>query len=81
MNTKNLNLFQINTTAWEEEDFLLQTNLTEEDIVKVIQPIVMDERDNDIPYDNDLLIQRLQEAYPTSVVVHYVPSQIDLISI
>jgi hypothetical protein len=78
---KQLNLFQISTTAWEEEDFLLQTNLTEEDIVKVITPIVMDERENDVQYDNDFLVQQLQEAYPNDVVTHYVPSQIDLISI
>lgn len=78
---KQLSLFQINTTAWEEEDFLLQTTLTEEQIVKVISPIVMDEREKDIPYDNDFLCQSLQEAYPTDIITHYVTSQIDLISI
>ena len=78
---KKLNLFQVNTTAYDEEDFLIQTTLSEEEIVKVIQPIVLDERDNDIEYDNDLLIQRLQEAYPTDIIVHYVPSEIELISI
>jgi len=75
------NLFQINTTAWDEEDFLLLTTLTEEQIVKVITPIVMDERENNVEYDNDFLVQQLQDAYPTDVVRHYVPSQIDLISI
>jgi len=75
------NLFQINTTAWDEEDFLLITTLTEEQIVKVITPIVMDERENNVEYDNDFLVQQLQDAYPTDVVRHYVPSQIDLISI
>ena len=75
------NLFQINTTAWDEEDFLLLTTLTEEQIVKVITPIVMDERENNVEYDNDFLVQQLQDAYPTDVVTHYVPSQIDLISI
>jgi hypothetical protein len=94
------NLFQINTTAWDEEDFLLITTLTEEQIVKVITPIVMEEREleeeifkdtiNDDTfkqwdkvnkYDNDFLVQQLQDAYPTDVVRHYVPSQIDLISI
>jgi polyphosphate kinase len=78
---KQLNLFQINTTAWEEEDFLLQTTLTEEEIVKVITPIVMDEREKDISYDNDYLVIALQKAYPNDAVAHYVPSQIDLISI
>lgn len=78
---KMLRLFQINTTAWDEEDFLLQTSLTEEQVVKVITPIVMDEREKLIPYDNDFLVQRLQQEYPTDIITHYVPSQIDLISI
>ena len=46
MNT-NLNLYQINTTAWEEEDFLLMTSLTEEQITKVITPIVEKERERE----------------------------------
>lgn len=78
---KKLSLFQINTTAWDEEDFLLQTTLTEEQISNVITPIVLDERENNVEYDNDLLIQRLQEAYPTDIITHYVPSEIELISI
>jgi hypothetical protein len=78
---KMLRLFQINTTAWDEEDFLLQTSLTEEQVIKIITPIVMDERENNVEYDNDFLVQQLQEAYPNDVVTHYVPSQIDIISI
>jgi len=74
-------LFQINTTAWDEEDFLLQTTLSEEEIVRVIKPIVLNERENGVEYDNDYLVQRLQEEYPTALVGHYSPSQIDLISI
>ena len=81
MNTNKLELFQINTTAWEEEDFLLLTSLTEEQITKVITPIVMDEREKDIAYDNDYLVMELVKAYPNDVVTHYVPSNIDLISI
>ena len=77
----NLNLYQINTTAWEEEDFLLMTSLTEEQITKVITPIVMDERDNDISYDNDYLVGELVKAYPKATIIHYNPSSIDLISI
>jgi hypothetical protein len=42
-----LNLFQVNTTAWEEEDFLLMTSLTEEQITEVIKPIVEEERERE----------------------------------
>ena len=76
-----LNLVQVNTTAWDEEDFLLLTSLTEDQIVKVITPIVEEERNNDVEYDNDFLVASLQKEYPNDVVRHYIPNQIDLISI
>jgi hypothetical protein len=80
MNT-NLNLYQVNTTAWDEEDFLLLTSLTEKEITEVITPIVNLERENDTEYDNDFLVRELERAYPKATVIHYNPSQIDLISI
>lgn len=43
--TTNLNICQINTTAWKEENFLLLTSLAPEQITKVIQPIVDNERE------------------------------------
>ena len=36
--------FEINTTAWNEENFVLFTDLTEGQITEVITPIVMAER-------------------------------------
>ena len=44
---KKLNLFQINTTAWDEEDFLLLTDLTEEQVTEIITPIVEAERERE----------------------------------
>lgn len=87
MNT-NLNLYQVNTTAWDEEDFLLLTSLTEEQITEVITPIVEECRENEeefkeneLDYDNDFLVGELVKAYPDDTIIHYNPSQIDLISI
>lgn len=91
MNT-NLNLYQINTTAWEEEDFLLMTSLTEEQITKVITPIVEECRELELmnevqqfgdngDYDNDYLVGELVKAYPDAVIIHYTLDNIDLISI
>ena len=80
MNT-NLNLYQVNTTAWDEEDFLLLTSLTEKEITEVITPIVNLARENDTEYDNDFLVRELERAYPDATIIHYNPSQIDLISI
>ena len=63
-----MNIFRINTSAWDEEDFYLMTSLTEEKIKKVIQPMVEYERENDILYDNEDYVSALQEKYPRSVI-------------
>jgi hypothetical protein len=63
--------FEINTTAWEEENFVLFTDLTESQIKKVINPIVMTEREGGEWYTNDDLINALMEAYPSNKVYAY----------
>ena len=60
--------FKINTTAWEEDNFTLLTDLTESQIVRIITPIVMAERNRGVVYTNDELIDALIEAYPSSKV-------------
>lgn len=65
-------VISINTTAFEEENLLLFTTLTDEQIVKVITPIVEAERqDEEQWYDNDILVQALEDAYPNEVVHRY----------
>ena len=69
-----MNIFKINTTAFEEEDFFLLTDLTVEQFKKVITPIVLKERqsgDEEDSYDNYDLTNALIEAYPDSVIEHY----------
>jgi hypothetical protein len=69
-----MNVFRINTTAYEEEDFYLLTSLNEKQIAKVIKPIVQAERDSDIDenfYDNDMLTEALKNAYPKATVEMY----------
>lgn len=63
--------FKINTTAFDEENFILTTELNEKEIVDVIAPIVMSERDGNGYYDNDELLVALKEAYPTRVIIMY----------
>jgi hypothetical protein len=63
-----MNIFRINTSAWQEEDFYLMTSLTEEKIKKVIQPMVEYERENEMMYDNEEYLNALQEKYPRSVI-------------
>lgn len=84
MTTTNLNLYQINTTAWDEEDFVLLTSLTEEQIIETLKPIVEAERevvDGDQMYTNEDYVHILQTAFPDKVVIHYTIDGIDLISI
>jgi hypothetical protein len=77
MNVENLRLVNINTTAFEEEDFKLVTDLTDEQIREVISPIVEAERndvegeDESVFYNNDTLVSALKEKYPTSVIIYY----------
>lgn len=59
-----MKVYRINTTAYEEEDFFLLTDLTEEYITEVVNPIVMAERDGMYEYDNDTIISALKHRYP-----------------
>ena len=63
--------YEINTTAWAEENYVLITELTEGQIVDVITPIVMAERKFGEEYTNDSLIDALIEAYPSNKVYAY----------
>ena len=63
--------FEINTTAFDEENFVLFTDLTEGQILDVITPIVMAEREHGKEYTNDDLIDALIEAYPSNKVYAY----------
>ena len=65
---KNLRLVNINTTAYSEENFSLITNLTDEQIRKVLEPIVEMERENGEEYDNDGLLGALLIVYPDNYI-------------
>ena len=64
-----MNLFSVKTTAYSEEDFILATDLTEQDIVEVINPIVNAERDGYETYTNDDLFLALKKRYPNAEIV------------
>jgi hypothetical protein len=59
-----MRIFKVNTTAYEEEDFFLLTDLSEQDITEVVHPIVMAERDGEDEYDNESILQALRKRYP-----------------
>ncbi len=63
-----MKVYKINTTAYEEEDFFLLTDLTEQDITEVIHPMVMAERDGEDEYDNSTIISALHKRYPKNKI-------------
>ena len=63
-----MKIFKINTTAYEEEDFFLLTDLKEQDITEVVQPIVMAERDGYEEYDNETIINALRKRFPNNSI-------------
>ena len=82
INTTNLRPVQVNTTAYEEEDMLLITDLTDEQIESVVTPIVERERESvDFGYVNNDLADALRKQFPTAIVLNYDPSDVDLINI
>jgi hypothetical protein len=66
-----MKIFKINTTAYEEEDFFLLTDLTEQDITEVINPIVIAERDEEEEYDNETIINALRKRYPHNKITMF----------
>lgn len=64
-------LFEISTTAWSVDNFMLVTNLTQEDIVEVIMPLVNAERDGYEEYTNESLVDALRKRYPSAVIDLY----------
>ncbi len=67
-----MNIFRVSTTGYKEEDFYLQTELDEVDIVEVITPIVNAERDGYEEYDNEYLLDALKKRYPRKKIELYV---------
>ncbi len=66
-----MRLININTTAFEEEDFLLLTDLNNDDLYEVIMPMVNAERDEEEEYDNEMIFEALKKRYPLNLVVMF----------
>lgn len=66
-----MRVVRVNTTAYEEEDFFLMTDLTDEQIEEVIAPIVELERNDESYYTNEELTETLMYKYPNNTIVMY----------
>lgn len=71
INNRKINVIRINTTGYKEEDFFLLTDLSEDDIVETITPIVNAERDGYEDYDNETLFSALKTRYQGRLIEMY----------
>jgi hypothetical protein len=82
---ESVRLVRINTTSSDEEDFLLLTDLTDDEIQDIITPIIEAERENPEDevhfYDNEGLFWALKENYSRSLIIHYTLDGIDSLTI
>jgi len=85
MKAEDIRAVEVNTTAFKEENFILVTDLTDEQIEEVIRPIVEKERnetdEEEYYYDNVELFGALQEVYPNNFIQIYYTDSIELLSI
>ena len=64
-----MNIFRINTGSWDEEEFILATQLSEKQIRSVIQPMVDEARKEDFVFTTEDYVNVLRDAYPKSVIL------------
>ena len=73
---RKFNSFEINTTAWNEENFVIATDLTESQIVEAITPLVMRERAYGEEYSNADLVDELEYVYQDNIIIEVEPKKI-----
>jgi hypothetical protein len=68
--------FEIKTTAWSEENFMIATDLTERQIMDVLVPFITRKRDLDECYTNEDLVDELEYVYRNNIIIE--PKQIEI---
>ena len=63
-----MRVVEINTTAYSDENLFIITDLTNDKIEAVIEPLVLAERNGGDEYDNEMLFAELKKAYPNNVI-------------
>ena len=85
INMDSIRLVRVNTTSSDEEDFLLVTDLLDDEIQEIITPIVEKERNEaqfeEYFYDNEGLVWALKDHYPNNVIIHYTNDSLDSLTI
>jgi hypothetical protein len=69
-----IRIVEVSQNSWDEENLLLLTTLTDEQIQIVLNPLLEEERnceDGSVIYANDDMASILSEKYPNDIVVLY----------
>lgn len=69
-----IRLVEVSQNSWEEENLLLLTTLSDEQIEAVLKPLIEEERnceDGSVLYDNDTMVQILSIKYPNDFLLSY----------
>jgi hypothetical protein len=69
-----IRIVEVYQNSWDEENLLLLTTLNDEQITNVLDPLIDEERaseSGDVLYDNDTMVNILNEKYPDDIVILY----------
>jgi hypothetical protein len=69
-----IRIVEVSQNSWEEENLLLLTTLTDEQIKAVLTPLLQEEREDEtgeVIYANEDMASVLSEKYPDDIVVLY----------
>ena len=78
MKKQKLRLVQLSTTQFEENDILLVTDLSDEEIESVVYPIVDSLTES---YTNESIAQAIIDRYPKRVAIPYNTHDVEYLSI
>lgn len=70
--------FEIKTTAWDDENFMIATDLTEGQIMGVLVPFIERKRDLDEDYTNEDLVDELEYVYRDNTIIELTPKKIEI---
>ena len=69
-----IRIVEVSQNSWAEENLVLLTTLTDEQITIILDPLIEEERADEtgeVLYDNDTLVQILSDKYPNDILLSY----------
>lgn len=69
-----IRIVEVSQNSWEEENLLLLTTLTDEEIKAILKPLIKEEREDEsgeVIYSNEDMASILSDKYPNDIVILY----------